>query len=118
MDETDHEILAYYKQFNYDREATLQYLAGLDVAYNLEVVNEIFDGIYHGKGGNYTDEMLAYVDKMITGDAEHPELEGCVPVDARLAELLQMIMDKYTFEGVENSWLKMCFYYDHLGSNN
>ena len=37
------------------------------------------------------------------------------PVDARLAELLQMLMDKYTFAGVENSWTKLCYYYDELG---
>jgi hypothetical protein len=36
-------------------------------------------------------------------------------VDARLAELLQMLMDKYTFAGVENSWTKLCYYYDELG---
>ena len=30
-------------------------------------------------------------------------------------EILQALMDKFTFEGVENSWLKLCYYYDHLG---
>ena len=33
------------------------------------------------------------------------------------AELLQKLMGKYTFENVENSWLKLCYYYDHLGPN-
>ena len=115
MDETDHEVLAYYKQFDYDKEKTLEYLNSLDVVYDMEVVNEIFEGIYHGEGADYTEEIRTYLDKMIAYSEECPELEGCVPVDARLAELLQMIMDKYTFEGVVNSWLKMCFYYDHLG---
>ena len=116
MDETDHEVLAYYKQFDYDKEATLAYLNSLDVSYDMEVVEEIFQGIYHGKGQDYTEEIKSYLTKIIEHSEEHPELEGCVPVDARLAELLQMIMDKYTFQGVENSWLKMCFYYDHLGA--
>ena len=31
------------------------------------------------------------------------------------AELLQLLLDKYTFENVKNSWLKVCFYYDYLG---
>ena len=34
-----------------------------------------------------------------------------------LAEILQKLMDKYTFEDVDNSWLKICYYYDHLGPN-
>ena len=57
-------------------------------------------------------EIKTYVSKMKTGPAE---LKGCVEVDKRLAEILQMLMEKYTFENVENSWLKVCYYYDHLG---
>ena len=113
MTETDHEVLAYYKQFDYDKQATIDYLNSLDVVYDMEEVNEILDGIYHGEGKDYTEEIRSYLDKLIYDEA-HPELDGCVPVDARLAQLLQMIMDKYTFANVENSWLKMCFYYDHL----
>ncbi|MBQ5837194.1 MAG: hypothetical protein IIW39_00840 [Clostridia bacterium] len=36
-------------------------------------------------------------------------------LDIPLAELLGKLMDKYTFEGVEYSWLKVCYYYDYLG---
>jgi hypothetical protein len=25
-------------------------------------------------------------------------------------------MDKYTFAGVDNSWAKLCYYYQHLGA--
>ena len=32
--------------------------------------------------------------------------------------LLQQLMEKYTFQGVENSWLKLCYYYDHLAPQN
>jgi hypothetical protein len=31
------------------------------------------------------------------------------------AELLQKLMDKYTFKGVEHSWTKVCYYYDYMG---
>ena len=41
---------------------------------------------------------------------------GCMIVTVELAELLQMLMDKYTFEDVDQSWLKLCYYYDHLGA--
>lgn len=76
-------------------------------------LNEVLAGIYHGKGEDLTKEIQTYLSKVIkSGPAE---LQGCVKVDARLAEILQMLMDKYTFEGIEFSWLKMCYYYNHLG---
>ena len=40
---------------------------------------------------------------------------GCVVVTKELAEILQKLMDKYTFENVDNSWIKLCYYYDHMG---
>ena len=48
-------------------------------------------------------------------DAEGKPEDGCVVVTAELAELLQMLMDKFTFEGVEYSWCKLCYYYDYMG---
>ena len=78
--------------------------------YQLE---EVFAGIYHGRGEDHTDEIRGYLKKMITTGPE--ELRGCVPVDERLAELLQLLMDKYTFAGVDHSWTKVCYYYEHLG---
>jgi hypothetical protein len=39
----------------------------------------------------------------------------CVEVDETLASILWSLMDKYTFEGVENSWLKVCYYYRYYG---
>ena len=41
---------------------------------------------------------------------------GMVKVDATLCDLLQKLMDKYTFAGVEGSWLKLCYYVVHLGA--
>ena len=57
--------------------------------------------------------MRGYAEQIITGEA--PELEGCVKVDARLAEILQKLMDKYTFDGVDHSWTKLCYYYEYIG---
>ncbi len=61
-------------------------------------------------------DIPAYLEKKIPASEDHPELEGCVPVDARLAELLQTLMDKYTFAGVDYSWAKLCYYYQHMGA--
>ena len=76
-------------------------------------VEDCLNGIWHGPGGVYTEEMRGYAEQIITGDA--PVLEGCVKVDARLAEILQKLMDKYTLEGVDHSWTKLCYYYDYIG---
>ena len=91
-------------------------------------VEEVLAGIYHGKGGDETAAMLEYASKIIkAGDTitvvsddgtstvevvveEGSPLIGCVAVDEGLANILQKFMDKYTFEGVENSWLKLCYY--------
>jgi hypothetical protein len=53
---------------------------------------------------------------LIGASEEAPELQGCVAVNAELADLLWKLMDKYTFAGVKNSWTKLCFYYQHLGA--
>ena len=75
-------------------------------------VDEILAGKYHGSGQDMTEVMRQYASKMLTAaDTEAAELIGCVEVDEQLASILQLLMDKYTFEGVENSWLKVCYYY-------
>ena len=88
-------------------------------------VDDVLAGDFHGAGANYTLEMKAiyeanikYTDDSQTNieyDPEHPERQGCVAVDARLAEILQLLMDKYTFPGVDHSWTKLCYYYEYLG---
>ena len=115
--ETDGEILAYLKQNDNDVEKTKEYLEklwGEDYDANCELyqIDDIFDGRYHGKGTDLTDDIKAYVDKI---EKAGSETEGCVVVDERLAEILQHLMNKYTFDDVEHSWLKLCYYYDHLG---
>jgi hypothetical protein len=81
----------------------------------LYALDEVLAGIYHGEGDDLTGLARSYLSKLIEKSDEHPELEGCVAVDAELAELLQMLMDKYTFRGVEHSWTKVCYYYDYMG---
>ena len=61
-----------------------------------------------------TDEIKTYDAKMY--DGKHTERIGCVEVDERLAEILQLLMDKYTFENVDHSWTKLCYFYDYLGA--
>ncbi len=118
--ETDGEILAYLKQHGYDVDKTKDYLKklwGEEYDQNAEIyqIDDIFEGRYHGTGEDYTEEIRGYLSKILrNGD----ETDGCVPVDERLAELLQMLMSKYTFEDVENAWLKVCYYYDYLGAND
>ena len=118
--ETDGEILAYLKQNNNDTEKTDEYLKklwGEEYDTNAEIyqIDDIFAGRYHGNGDDRTEDIKKYLGKIIkSGD----ELNGCVVVDEELAEILQELMDKYTFEDVENSWLKLCYYYDYLGAND
>ena len=116
--ENDLFVLTALAENNGDQEATKAYLkkewgTDYDELYKEYKVEDVFAGIYHGKGEDYTDEISAYLDKIITSGPE--ELQGCVAVDAELAVLLQLLMDKFTFEDVTNSWLKMCYYYDYMG---
>ncbi len=84
-----------------------------DTNYKLYLVDEVFAGIYHGTGKDYTEVMRKYEKQIITSGAS--ERRGCVVVNEELAEALQLLMDKYTFEGVETSWRKLCYYYDYMG---
>ena len=128
--ENDLYILGIMSKHDNDVEATRQYLKdfwGADydanaAEYKLE---EVFEGKFHGvmlddkgnqiPGVDMTAAISKYLSKMYSGSAK--ERVGCVAVDAELAELLQHLMDKYTFEGVEHSWKKLCYYYDYLGPN-
>lgn len=116
--ETDGKILAYLKQNDNDvdkTEAYLKKLWGDEFDQNAEIykIDDIFAGRFHGSGKDYTDKINEYKNKI--DKSGNKERNGCVVVDEELAEILQKLMDKYTFEGVENSWLKLCYYYDYLG---
>lgn len=65
---------------------------------------------------DYTALIEKYEGLVHNSETEYVERQGCVAVTEELAEALQMLMDKFTFEGVENSWTKLCYYYDHLGA--
>ena len=116
--ENDLYILAFLNKFDGDVARTEAYLRELwgdeyDTYAEMYQVEDVFEGIYHGTGPDLTEEMRGYLSRVIT--AGSAEKLGCVPVDARLAEILQLLMDKYTFSGVPHAWTKLCYYYDHLG---
>ncbi len=116
--ETDLEIIGYLEKHNGDVEATRKYLKEFwaeDYDANAEryKIEDVFAGRYHGKGEDLTEAIRAYVSKIITSGAK--EMQGCVPVDAQLADILQQAMSKYTFEDVDNAWTKLCYYYDYMG---
>lgn len=116
--EYDHEILAYLANHDGNVEATRDYLKvlwGEDYEKTAEayMLEEIFKGQYHGKGQDMTAAIEEFLDDVI--DAEGQPHDGCVIVTKELAELLQMLMDKYTFPGVDHSWTKVCYYYERMG---
>ena len=101
-------------------EAAIEYLKafwGEDYdAYAEEyLLDEVLAGKYHGFGEDYTEDIREFLDDIITSGPE--ELQGCVVVTEELAKLLQLLVDKYSFSGVDHSWTKLCYYYDHLGPN-
>lgn len=119
--ENDLYVIAILDKYNGDQQKATAYLKeqwGEDYeayakTYQLE---DVFAGRYHGKGKDLTAEIRTYLDDILN-ESGHPESEGCVVVTKRLAEILQMLMEKYTFENVDNAWLKLCYYYDSLGPN-
>ena len=118
--ETDQQILAVLKQMGGDVDACREYYKNIwgdayaeyDAIWKLE---EVLAGTYHGTGKDLTADIQAFISEKIPYSADAPELEGCVAVTEDLAKLLQALMDKYTFEGVTNSWTKLCYYYKTFG---
>ena len=118
--ENDLYILGIMKQNGNDKEKTKKALKDLwgdtyDAEYEEYKVDDVFAGKYHGAGKDYTAKIKEYEKKIIKSGPKAEQ--GCVVVTKELAEILQQLMDKYTFENVDNSWLKVCYYYDHLGPN-
>lgn len=64
---------------------------------------------------NYKEYVTNYINDNLIND-ENSELYGCVKVDEQFAKVLQLLMGKYTFAGVEKSWLKLCYYYKYVGA--
>jgi hypothetical protein len=118
--ENDLYILGILKANGNDKEKTKQQLKNewaenYDANYAEYKVDEVFAGKYHGTGKDMTNDIKKF-EKQIIKSGPKAE-QGCVVVTKDLAEILQKLMDKYTFENVDNSWLKVCYYYDHLGPN-
>lgn len=105
----------------------VRYYVCVDANGEEHYVSSVGEGEYTEENGytyvRRTDEMqnadlTAYVqqyfeDNMITDETS--ELYGCVKVDEKFASALWLFMNKYTFAGIEGSWLKLCYYYDYIG---
>ncbi len=116
--EEDLYVLGLMKKHDNDVAATDAYLRELwgeeyDGYAEIYQLKDVYAGRFHGEGPDLTEEMRTYLDDIITTGSS--ERQGCVVLTERLAEILQLLMDKYTFKGVEQSWLKLCYFYDHLG---
>ncbi len=111
-------IMAYMERYPENTREKLQELWGdAFEEYAAEyLLDEVLAGKYHGAGEDMTEVARKYAGMLIGASEQAPELQGCVAVNAELADLLWKLMDKYTFAGVENSWTKLCFYYQHLGA--
>ena len=79
-------------------------------------LKDVYAGKYHGNGEDYTEEIRKYCEQV--DKSGNTERNGCVVVTKELAEILQKVMEKYTFENVDYAWKKLCYYYDHLGPAN
>ncbi len=66
-------------------------------------------------GLDCTEIVRQYIEDNMITDTEST-LYGCVKVDEALAKILELLMDKYLFYGVEYSWLKLCYYFEYLGA--
>ena len=79
--------------------------------------DEFGNAIEGTENTDMTEKMQEYLDtKIIEAEDETNQFYGLIKVDKDLAEMLQLLMDKYTFAGVEGSWLKLCYYVVHLGA--
>lgn len=71
---------------------------------------------------NYTSIVKDIIASATTNNPDYnnqeSELYGLIRVDEQLQEILQLLMDKYTFSGVENSWMRFCYFYQTVDANN
>ncbi len=113
--EDDHAALYYYENYT---EAQLKQLWGTqyDSLYAEYKMDDIKHGVFHGTGRDMTELARSYYEQIIT-EGDDINVKGCVEVNAELANLLQQLMDKYTFANVENSWVKLCYFYDVIDAD-
>ena len=79
-------------------------------------MDDVKNGIYHGTNADYTDIVRDYAAKMENDVVNNPERQGCVAVTRELANILDTLVGRETFENVQNGWLKFCYYYEYLGA--
>lgn len=118
--EYDDTIIKRLEILKNDKEACKQYFVnewGEQYEEYAEIykLDEVLAGKMHGDGVDRTEEISAFLAKKLPATEEAPELEGCVPVDAQLAQILQELIDKFSFEGVDHAWTKLCYYYKNVG---
>lgn len=115
MTENDHIALYYYENYT---ESELKELWGsqYNELYAEYQMNDIKHGIFHGTGVDMTAIAEQYYANIIT-EGDDINIKGCVEVDEALAAVLQALMDKYTFANVENSWVKLCYFYETIDEN-
>ncbi len=116
--ENDMYVLSVLESKNNDKDATIAYLKetwGEDYEEYAEEykLDDVLAGRYHGKGQDYTETIKAYTSQI--DKSSNKERNGCVVATKELTDILQLLMDKYTFENVDHSWTKLCYYYDYLG---
>lgn len=137
--EEDLHVLNTLAKFNGDKDATraalleelgdklygdtyVDELGNVNVGFAVEAV---LGGVYHGVGEDYTDRIkeiamndiitVGYNETLGEEILEGDERIGCVIVTEELANILQLLMDKYTFANVDHSWTKLCFYHEFFG---
>ncbi len=111
-------VLSFLTKSNNDVEAAKKALKEYwgdeyDYYYDLYKADEVLAGKYHGEGEDLTAEIKEFAKQI--DKSSNVERNGCVVVTERLAEILQQVMEKYTFEDVDQAWLKLCYYYDYIG---
>jgi len=110
--EGDHYALLY-------TDDQLRTLWGEDFESNYDYfkIAEARAGIYHGDGEDRTETVREYFANIYDSEDEGipSVLYGTVAVNEELGEILQALMDKYTFKDVENSWVKLCYYFEYIG---
>ena len=65
-------------------------------------------------GVDYTERLHAYCFRAMQNEGD---LEGFIAVDQDLFSILQGITMSTHYEGIENDWLRLCYYYKVIGKN-
>lgn len=116
---TEQDLYVMYYQLVYGdklkEQLKLEWGEFYDEYYQTYKVDDVLAGIYHGGGDDYSEIITQYAN-LAVDNPENPERSGCVAVDAKLAEILQALMNKYTFDDVDHSWTKVCYYYKYVGA--